>query len=81
MVAALLVGPAAATNLAASWPSGPMENQLDGGCSTWGFYLFLIFTFQKHSLKGKIQILSIIGHECQTNMLKGDDLLIQVDRS
>ena len=45
---------------------GPMENQLDGGCSTWGFSLFGIFTFEKkktNSLRGKR--LWIIGHECQ----------------
>lgn len=53
MVAALLVGQAAATSPAASWPShmcvffGPMENQLDDGCSTSGFFSLLIFTFHK----------------------------------
>ena len=58
-----------------------MENQLDDGCSTSGFSLFGIFTFEKktNSLRGKR--LCIIGHERRKNMLKGDDLMIQVDRS
>lgn len=56
MVAALLVGQAAATSPAASWPShmcvffGPMENQLDDGCSTSGFFSLLIFTFHKKNI-------------------------------
>ena len=51
------------------------------GVAPGDFYLFGIFTFEKktNSLRGKR--LCIIGHEWRKNMLKGDDLMIQVDRS
>ena len=87
MAAALLVGRAAATSPAASWPSH-MCVSLAAWRISWMMgvaprdFLFLVSSLLKkktNSLRGKR--LCIIGHERRKNMLKGDDLMIQVDRS
>lgn len=51
------------------------------GVAPGDFSSFLIFTFHTKKYHPNWKRLWIIGHECQKNMLKGDDLMIQVDRS